>query len=709
MRAFRVSGFGLAAVLALAGSSACGDNRFNVDGNGGDSSADTPASGDGAVVDSPNGDAPPVIPLVLAVRPEHGPFNGGNTVTVRGSNFSDDVVIRFGDAMVQPRYQMFVDRNRIEVRVPAGVPGDVDVIIERGDQRSRLPRGYHYDSFYAEPNTASIAGGTQITVRGSGTNWTASTRVIIDEQPCENVMFISPSQLSCTVPAHAQGLVPVTVTTGSDGITVLDALNYYEASDPNSGGWGGGRIAGSINVATLNALTGDAIPGAYVYIGDNPRVAAPASGTTNPRGQVTLSVPDLRGPNVVTASAHCFATSSFVSIDGRDGTLFLMPWLARVPGVDCGMGMPPSGPPPRSIFAAQIAGELVWAGPREFGPNPWSINIPTPRANERRVAYVYTTTANMLASNPDPGMGAIVLETGGNERGRGYPYLIVARPAALAVYALAGLERTDTMPPRFTPYVMGVARSVLASPRASLTGVDIDMNIPLDHETTVQAMDLPPQVDGNPNRLQAENWIDLGGEGVIPRPDIAVISVRPLDSIRLVAQPAFLGTLADARMIVRATYGSGMRLGEPLSAVVVAGITSPDDTVRVRNWVGVPQIIEPVPGGTIPTTRRLRFNVSGNDPDMFWTMISQSGSSCSVGFYLGDVVWWQHFFPGSVREVGIPDISGVPGLTDMPRGIYQMSLCGFRVAGFDFNNFRYQWLSRYYWTAYATNSVTIAR
>jgi hypothetical protein len=94
---------------------------------------------------------------------------------------------------------------------------------------------------------------------------------------------------------------------------------------------------------------------------------------------------------------------------------------------------------------------------------------------------------------------------------------------------------------------------------------------------------------------------------------------------------------------------------------------------------------------------------------MFWSVISQSGSSCRNGFYLGDVVWWQHYFPGATREVGVPDISTIPGLTDIPRGLYQLSLCGFRVNGFDYNNFRYQYLGLYYWTAYATNSVTLAR
>jgi hypothetical protein len=654
-------------------------------------------------------DAAPAAPILLAVRPDHGPFRGGTEVTLRGSNFTEDMVVRFGDAQVQPRNQRLVDSHRLVVATPAGRPGVVDVSIERGDQRSRIARAFTYDSFYADPSTGSIAGGTRITLHGQDTMWTAATTVMIDASPCENLTFVSPNELSCTVPAHAQGDVPITVTTGAEAVTVANAFTYYEASDPNSGGFGGGPIRGSINVAVLDQMTGDAIPNAVVYLGNDPNVPPPTSGLTNMRGQVTLSAPDLRGPVTITASAHCHASTTFVSIDGRDATIFLMPWLNRVPGVDCGMGMPPDGTPRPPVYAATVEGELVWAGPREFGPNPWN-NIPMPRANERRVAYVMTTVANILSGNPDPGMGGIVLEqVPENYGGRGYAYSIVARPSAMAVYAIAGLERTDTTPPRFTPYVMGVARSVLGAPRARLVNVDIDMNIPLDHELTVQLENLPPQVNGEPNRFRVENWIDLGGEGVIPRPDVAVNGRSPTDPYRIVAQPAFLGTLADARMIVRATYGTGTLLDEPSSTVLVAGITSPDDTIRVRNWVGIPRILEPMDGGTIPATRRLRIEQGGADPDMFWSVISQAGSSCRVGFYLGDVVWWQHHFPGNVREIGIPDISMIPTLTDIPRGIYQLSVCGFRVAGFDYNNFRYQYLSQYYWTAFATNSATLAR
>ncbi len=653
-------------------------------------------------------DAAPTLPILLAVQPDHGPFSGGTAVTLRGSNLRMDLTVRFGEAQVQPRDMNLVDSHRLVVSAPSGIPGTVDVTIEDGTRRSRLPMAYTYDSFYADPTTGSIAGGTRIVLHGQNTHWTAATTVMVDSSPCANLRFVGPNELSCSVPAHAQGAVPIIVTTGADVVTVGNAFTYYEASDPNNGGFTGGHITGSINVAVLNILTGDAVPAAFVWLGTDPHVLPPNAGITNDHGQVTLSAPDLTGPVTVSASAHCFATSTFISVDGRNATLLLLPWLNQVPGVDCG---PPNPPDPSSrpgTYAATIDGELVWTGPNEFGPNPW-YNVPQPHANERRVAYVMTTTANMLSGNPEPGEGGTVIEeVPVDYPGRGYAYSIVARPAALAVYAIAGLETTGAGTPRFTPYVMGVARSVLASPRAHLINVYLDMNIPLDHETDVTLAATPDQVDGDPNRFRVETWVDLGGEGTIPRPDIKVTGRTVSDPYRLVAQPAFLGTLADARMIVRATYGTGNYYEDPESTVVVSGILTPDIPVRIDNWVGIPRITTPIDGGSLPASRRLAFDVLGNNPNMFWTVLSQLGSSCRDGFYLGDVVWWQHHFAGDVRTISMPDISAVPGLTDLPHQLYQFSICGFNVAGFDYDNFRYQYLSQYYWTAYASNSITLA-
>jgi len=257
--------------------------------------------------------------------------------------------------------------------------------------------------------------------------------------------------------------------------------------------------------------------------------------------------------------------------------------------------------------------------------------------------------------------------------------------------------------------VMGVARNVLGAPRATVNNVNIDMNIPLDHELSVSLRNLPTQVNSEPNNFLVESWIDLGGEGVIPRPDVDIERRSAAEPFRVVALPAFLGTLADARMIVRATYGTGAFFSNPRSVVIQRGIASSDAMVSIDNWVGIPQIIEPMEGGRVPTNRTIRLDVSGNNPDFFYTMISQGPSSCSGGLYMNDVVWWQHYFPGNNRQVNVPNLASIAELADLPVGRYTLSMCGVRVSGFDFNNFRYDWTSRFYWNSYAIDSVSVTR
>ena len=49
---------------------------------------------------------------------------------------------------------------------------------------------------------------------------------------------------------------------------------------------------------------------------------------------------------------------------------------------------------------------------------------------------------------------------------RGNPFRIVARPAALAVYAVVGIE--DIATGTFTPYLMGIRRGLLVGPEEEL-------------------------------------------------------------------------------------------------------------------------------------------------------------------------------------------------------------------------------------------------
>lgn len=680
----------------------CSTESGAFQGSGMDASADAPRP----VADTGPDARPPAPPALIAVVPSHGSFLGGTEVTLRGTNFTESTLVRFGDAMVQPRYTRFVDRNRIVVLTPAGRPGPVDVVVEEQGRRGTLAGAYTYDAVYLDPQQGPTTGGARVSVHGSGTNFADGMQVLFDGLPCTMLQVTSRELLSCLTPAHPDGRVDVTVMGAGEPVTLREAYVYSDTTDDVGGGLGGGSLNGSLTVTVLNAMTGDAVPEAHVFLGTDPGAVPPWAGRTNTRGQVTLAPTGLTPPTSVTASKNCFTTSTIQSFNARAATVYLRPLMLP----ECGMGMG-GGMPQRPLLAARLFGELVWEGSNEFAPNPWS-NVPQPRMGERRVAFVYATRPDIFTEDPAANVAmqfqATVTETiREGYGGRGYPFQFQARPAALAVYALAGIENTTTR--RFQPYVMGVARGVLGAPGQSIEGIVVDMNIPLDHVTPVAVDPFPQDRTGLPNVFHGSAFIDLGGEGVIPMPQLSVtrrVGAMATERYEFTGLPGFAGTLRDARLTVHARLASGPITGPqtfantpaPCTGLVVSGITTPDQTVRVQNWLGIPDITAPMAGGQLPTDRNVRFDIAAASPDLLLLTLQWQASS------------WNHYAPGADRVIQYPDLSTVMGLSDVPRGeAMTLSLVGVRIPDFQFNRFTYATIGPAYWTAYSGRGVLITR
>ena len=688
----------LVASLGCSTESSSFQNGSGMDG-GGDARAAVEASADA--------DARPLpVPTLLSVAPSHGSFLGGTEVTLRGTNFSESTIVRFGGAMVQPRYTRFVDRNRIVVATPAGRPGSVDVVVEEGERRGALPRGYTYDTVYIDPQQGPTTGGARVSIHGSGTTFADGMEVRFDDLPCTSLQVTSPELASCLTPAHPDGRVDVTGRAGGDPVTLSEAYVFTDTTDEAGGGLGGGTLNGSITVTVLNAMTGDAVPEAFVFLGSDPGAVPPNAGRTNARGQVTLAPRNLTPPATVTASKNCFTSSTIQSFDARAATIYLRPLMLP----ECGMGSG-GGMPQRPLLAARLFGELVWEGSNEFAPNAWD-NIPPPRMGERRVAYVFATRPDIFTADPDPMTAAqfqatVLEEIREGYGGRGYPFRFQARPAAIAVYALAGIENTTTR--RFQPYVMGVARRVLGSPGMNVEGIVVPMNITLDHVTPVVTEAFAQDRTGLPNVLHGSAFIDLGGEGVIPMPQLSVtrrVSGATDESFEFAGLPGFSGALSDARLTVHARLASGPITGPqtfantpaPCTGLVVSGVTTPDQTVRVRNWLGIPDITAPMAGGQLPTDRTVRFDIAASPPSLLLLTLQWQASS------------WNHYAPGADRTIQYPDLSTVMGLADVPRGeAMTLSLVGVRIPDFQFNRFTYATIGPAYWTAYSGRGVLITR
>jgi hypothetical protein len=628
---------------------------------------------------------------VERVVPAHGPFVGGNRVIIRGSGFTESSQVYFGPRMVQPADHELIDSRRLAVIVPAGAVGTVDVRVEVGDQQATLREGYTYDALYVDPGRGSTAGGTFVTIEGSGTSFESGDTVLFGRTECRDIRIVSPSRITCRTPPMSAGFVDVTVRSGAGGpdIVANDAFQYYDTTDPFGGGLGGGPISGSINLTVINAMTGAPVPDAFAIVGED--LETEHQGFTDALGHVTFSGPDLVGPATIHVSKHCFERTSVVAFDASDVTVFLVPWMD--PSCGMGMGMPPGSRPRNGAF---IEGYLQW--PTDMRGMSWD-NVPAARPGWTRVAYVFTTVFQIGQPNPDPSLGGAiqrVLETPMTEHG--YPYRIFARPGGLAVYALAGLEETATG--RFVPYVMGVARNVLVGPGDTVRNVPIVMDIPLDHYVEVELGARPPAARTGPDRFRVNAYLDLGGEGLIHR----VVNGEDLDTIRrrdasrpfrFVGEPALEGALRDARYRLVAGWFTGEVEAQPQTVVVQNGVTAADSTVRMPDFLGIPQAVSPAYGERIPADRVLRWTHGGSGPEADLHVILMIGGDGNPA--------WRMFVRGNVYEAPIPDLSSIPGLRDISPGFLIWVVYSIKIPGFDFDTFSYAHLNDRYWSHYAVD------
>jgi hypothetical protein len=629
---------------------------------------------------------------IMRLVPNHGPFIGGNLSILRGAGFDDMSQVTFDSHMVQPADHTLIDARRLQVVVPAGEVGTVDVSVTVGDETFTLTDGYTYDGLSVDPNRGSVAGGTFVNIVGAGTAFAEGDTVLFGRTPCTDLTIVSSTRITCRTPATSAGTVDVVVVHAADSTETLavDAYTYYDTADPFSGGLGGGPADGTINVTVIDAGSGLPVEGAFAIVGED--LSTIHQGLTDALGQITFSGDDLVGQNTVHIAKHCYERTSVIAFDAQNVTVFLVPWQDPM----CGMGMPSGGG--RGRNGAFIAGDLVWNGPLEYAANPWD-NIPAVRDGWVRVAYVYTTQADVDQPNPDPALGGSmqrVVETEPPADRRGYPYMIFARPAGLAVYALAGLE--NTMTGQFVPYVMGVTRSVLASPGETTSGVDIIMDIPLDHTLQTQLGALPAQVDGQPDRFWLRAFMDLGGEGVIVRN----VNGTDFDSIRrrdmsrdftFVGEPALQGTLEDGRYRVMAGYTSDYD-GPPYTFVIENGVTAVDEIVVLPDFLGIPDATSPADGERIPEDRVLRWQEVDGPTPSFHIVLMVGGDGNPA---------WRMFLPGDITEAPIPDLSSIPMIEDISGGYITWVVYAITIPGFEFDTFTYNHLNQRYWSHYSYN------
>jgi len=635
-------------------------------------------------------DLPPAAPhAVLAVDPPHGSFAGGGLALVRGNGFTSNARVWFGRAELDATDVTPIDPQRVQVTVPPGHAGAVDVTVQDGDDSSTsatLTGGYTYDQFYADPASGPTSGGTLITLEGDGTSWDETTQILIDQSPCTITKVTSPHELTCSTPPGTQGSKAIRITTRDKvEVDVLDAFTYGNSDNGFKGGLSGNALDANLRVLALDNISGLALEGATVLVGSD--LASADRLTTDKNGVAVDSKSGLGPKRTVTIARKCYQPQTFVDVPVDTITAFLDPVLSPA----CGSGsgeLPPSGG--SGVFGATVSGQLVWPATAEFKRAGW-LDVPAPKSDdEKLVAYVFRLSARPTDPFRLPNAGdAITPDSTGD---RGYSFSNFGLPGNFTLYALAGLENHAHTPPTFTAYQMGLVRGVSAVAEEAKNDVFIPIDVDLDHALTMD-LTAPTVTERGPDRVQASASIQVGSEGYAILPTSSVSRLLPLSgALSFVGVPPLVGSLQGTNYIATAEAVTGSAGTTPLSVVGFVSATTTSAPLQIDQFVQVPALTAPAPNSA-------------------WDGVSlastRAGGGASVDLVVYDIesggglVAWKVVAPGSTKAFTVPDLGSLSADLALSRGPLTINVSAARIDGFSYGALTYRDLTTRGWTAYA--------
>ncbi|HEV8245918.1 MAG TPA: IPT/TIG domain-containing protein, partial [Polyangiaceae bacterium] len=626
---------------------------------------------------------------LLGVEPSHGPYSGGSLALIRGNGFASSARVWFGETEVSPEAVVAIDAERLQVVVPPGPAGSVDVQVQNGDDTSThasLIAGYFYDALYADPAEGPTAGGTLIRLRGQNTGWTKDTEVEVDLIPCPVEEFVGPEELTCRTPSGTPGAKLLRTTTGDAVLDVLDGFTYVNSDNGYRGGLSGDPLAGDLTVLAFDDASGEAIPGATVIVGDEASTAL--TGSTDADGVSVVSDPALIGSATVTVAKHCFQPITFLAVPSSRLTVFLQPVLAA----DCGSGGSLPGGSGTSGHGASISGELVWEATGEFRRTGWTNVPPLKTDSEQYVAYVFRLSSNPTNTFSLP--SAINAVTPSSEGTAGYSFYLSTVPGNYTLYALAGIEDDSKSPRTFTAYAIGLVQGVAVEASDTRDDVFINIDVPLDHALTLEVAGPTPTVRG-PDRLEATVAIGIGSQGYVLLPNGKQSRLLPLSGdIDFVGVPPLVGSLAGSRYVTTARAVTGEAGGTPLSVVGLLTTTVTSEPIGADAFVEIPKLESPALNSTWNgTDLALGFTAGGAPVDLTLVDIASGGG----------LINWRIVAPGAAAALKVPDLRAFPDELGLSPGSIAVLLTAARIDDFSYGALRYRDLGDRGWRAYASD------
>ena len=622
--------------------------------------------------------------------PTAGPVDGGNTVHVAGAGFEPGAHLDVDGRIVECNR---IDSHQLACRMPPGPLGAVDLTVISGDNRRSYPGGYTYFERISlvaiVPDRGAVSGGTIVTAMGAG--FSNDVAIDVGGVALSEVEVIDETTLVGRTPPNRVGVVDVNLSTPHSRARLPGGFTYFDPTNQFGGVWGE-PIEGAINVTVFHGTTGQRLDEvAVLALANGGEIAI--EGITDPRGQVTLSTPDLRGPAKITAAKEGFEVTTIEDVEVENVTIYLSP--------NDGDGDPPPGITP-PVVRGVVAGLDLLPKP----VNERYVNAIMVEASHSGPHNRNNTLAALTGANPPP--AAILLEDG--------PFAITVRPGELAIVATAvEMERAvlaayDASEIPYTdlrasinPLAMGLRRFISASPGDQINGIGVeidhpmDLTIPVDLDNPPAGGEFGPQVYGVLARLNlgAEGYWELDTQGASLDALLTLPNMPRLDGWDADLSYFFVGI---AQSPTRETNFQPW-------AVTVEDTRDVEAGVLITPFVGTPFFHTPSNGGDLGLDRHVSWGVhEGIDGPI--TMPSANLVTVEEPAMGPPKPLWRYVTPSQITEFDMPVLPEAAGAAGLGGGVMFLTVYPFHIGmDLDFDEFTYDDIAQYSWKAWAVSEV----
>jgi hypothetical protein len=199
-------------------------------------------------------------PQIASLSPTHGSTLGGSAVTITGIAFATSGVVTVTIGGVPATGVTVLSSTQVTCAAPSHSSGPFNVVITNPDgQSSTLANGF---TFISPPSLTSLSTTTcdsngDVSVTLNGANFLTGANIAFGGAAATDVAVANATQITCTTPPHAAGVVDVVVTNwDGQAASLLGAFTYTQAPPPTATGITptGGSTAGGRSVSVSGTL-----------------------------------------------------------------------------------------------------------------------------------------------------------------------------------------------------------------------------------------------------------------------------------------------------------------------------------------------------------------------------------------------------------------------------------------------------------------------